>query len=68
MRERERERESRETVDWAQEGVIVLFKLRVTKRMVTTTNMNHLYKLGYKARYILTGLGQLPFDIFTELS
>ena len=23
------------------------------------------YELGYKASYILTGLGQLPFDIFT---
>ena len=26
------------------------------------------YELGYKASYILIGLGQLPFDIFTKFS
>ena len=26
------------------------------------------HELGYKASYILIGLGQLPFDIFTKMS
>ena len=36
--------------------------------MAATTEVNNNYKLGYKSHYILTGLGQLPFDIYTELS
>ena len=34
----------------------------------TIYKMNNLNELGYKAQYVLIGLGQLPFDIFTKIS
>ena len=35
-----------------------------TNYIIQNDHNNNLFELGYKARYILTGLGQFPFDIF----
>ena len=43
-------------------------KLGVTRRMAATTKIEQHYKLGHKARYIITMLGHMPFHIFTKLS
>ena len=41
---------------------------RGTQDVIVLFKMNNNNKLGYKAPYILTRLGQLLFDLFTELS